>query len=117
MGTAAAPVASAAPAAEASTHPVAGALADVEAVDESVEAELPPPPPGLAITADGQFVLLRDVPRAAGPDGYSCDLPPDAESVAGTKVLPEALFGSYEKLAAAGRELGWPEPGARRQGG
>jgi hypothetical protein len=32
-----------------------------------VEAELPPPPPGLGITPDGQFVLLRDVPRAA-PD-------------------------------------------------
>ena len=33
-----------------------------------VEAELPPMPPGLGVTADGQFVLLRDVPQAApGP--------------------------------------------------
>ncbi len=35
-----------------------------------VETELPPMPPGLGVTADGQFVLLRDVPRAdpgAGP--------------------------------------------------
>src|SRR6185436_7144353 len=29
-----------------------------------VEAELPPMPPGLGVTADGQFVLLRDVPQA-----------------------------------------------------
>jgi hypothetical protein len=29
-----------------------------------VDAELPPVPPGLAVTADGQFVLLRDVPPA-----------------------------------------------------
>ena len=38
-----------------------------------VEAELPPMPPGLGVTAEGQFVLLRDVPRA----GSGCpDLPP-----------------------------------------
>ncbi len=37
-----------------------------------VEAELPPMPPGLGVTADGQFVLLRDVPQAApGP----CPIP------------------------------------------
>ena len=30
-----------------------------------VDAELPPVPPGLAVSADGQFVLLRDVPDAA----------------------------------------------------
>jgi anti-sigma factor RsiW len=29
-----------------------------------VDAELPPVPPGLAVSADGQFVLLRDVPDA-----------------------------------------------------
>ena len=38
-----------------------------------VETELPPMPPGLGVTADGQFVLLRDVPRAdpgAGPAAH-----------------------------------------------
>ena len=38
-----------------------------------VEAELPPMPPGLGVTADGQFVLLRDVPQAdpgAGPAAH-----------------------------------------------
>ena len=46
-----------------------------------VEAELPPMPPGLGVTADGQFVLLRDVPQAApgpacpGPAGHAHQLP------------------------------------------
>ena len=37
-----------------------------------VETELPPMPPGLGVTADGQFVLLRDVPQGrsrCGPGG------------------------------------------------
>lgn len=33
------------------------------------DAELPPPPPGLSITPDGQFVLLRDAPRDDIPTG------------------------------------------------
>ena len=32
------------------------------------DAELPPPPPGLSVTPDGQFVLLRDVPSDDGGD-------------------------------------------------
>jgi Putative zinc-finger len=38
-----------------------------------VETELPPMPPGLGVTADGRFVLLRDVPQAdpgAGPAAH-----------------------------------------------
>ena len=42
-----------------------------------VDAELPPVPPGLAVTADGQFVLLRDVPQGgpnhSGPDDAGAD--------------------------------------------
>jgi putative zinc finger protein len=40
-----------------------------------VEAELPPMPPGLGVTADGQFVLLRDAPRS-GPGSADEHLPP-----------------------------------------
>jgi anti-sigma factor RsiW len=35
------------------------------------DAELPPPPPGLSVTPDGQFVLLRDVPSDDGGDAGS----------------------------------------------
>ncbi|HSU08921.1 MAG TPA: zf-HC2 domain-containing protein [Pseudonocardia sp.] len=36
-----------------------------------VETELPPMPPGLGVTADGQFVLLRDA--SPGPAAAPCD--------------------------------------------
>jgi anti-sigma factor RsiW len=49
-----------------------------------VEAELPPPPPGLGVTADGQFVLLRDVPVGTpGPVPPPRDALPGAASEAG----------------------------------
>jgi ATP adenylyltransferase len=31
--------------------------------------------------------------------------------VAGTKVMPQAIFDSYDRLLAAGHELGWPGGG------
>jgi ATP adenylyltransferase len=31
--------------------------------------------------------------------------------VAETKVLPDSLFSTYEKIAAAGRRIGWPSSG------
>ena len=36
--------------------------------------------------------------------------------IAGTKVLPQALFDTYDRLVAAGRELGWPGGGNRATG-
>jgi anti-sigma factor RsiW len=68
-----------------------------------VEAELPPPPPGLAITPDGQFVLLRDVPQAAGPDAYSCGLPPDA---APRRFSRRARVGAISGLALGALAVG-----------
>jgi len=60
-----------------------------------VEAELPPMPPGLGVTADGQFVLLRDVPQAA--PGPTCPDPtcpgPACPAPAGHAHLPPAGLG------------------------
>jgi ATP adenylyltransferase len=53
---------------------------------------------------------MHVVPRWNGDTNF---MPVLAE----TKVLPEALFGSFEKLLAEGRELGWPEPVAAPRGG
>ena len=53
-----------------------------------VEAELPPMPPGLGVTADGQFVLLRDVPQAA--PGPTCPGPSMSRSRPAPAPCPPA---------------------------
>jgi len=72
-----------------------------------VEAELPPPPPGLGITADGQFVLLRDVPRADGPDAYACGVPPGAQPGATPRRFSRrARVGAISGLALGALAVG-----------
>ena len=97
-----------------------------------VEAELPPMPPGLGVTADGQFVLLRDVPQA--PPDPTCPGPrrpcPPAAGRSGSRpgrgaaaVLPPgALRGRVgagpgragrRRAGHAGRHAGARATGAR----
>lgn len=64
-----------------------------------VEAELPPPPPGLGITADGQFVLLRDVPPVAPP---ACEHPQAAPH----RFSRRARFGALSGLAVGALAVG-----------
>jgi anti-sigma factor RsiW len=71
-----------------------------------VEAELPPPPPGLAVTRDGQFVLLRDVPPA-GLDAT----PPPSRRIRWGAVSGLAL-GVLAVGALAGSAASGPGPAA-----
>jgi len=77
-----------------------------------VEAELPPPPAGLGITADGQFVLLRDVPHAgesgAHPDGVHPDGRPrgDAGPGGGWRLSRRARVGAVSGLAIGALAVG-----------
>jgi anti-sigma factor RsiW len=78
-----------------------------------VEAELPPPPAGLGVTADGQFVLLRDVPGdtpgpVTSPPG---DALPGAASEAGRSDTGRSDTGLSN---AARSDPGPSDDGARR---
>ena len=101
-----------------------------------VEAELPPMPPGLGVTADGQFVLLRDVPQAApgptcpDPTSRSARVPrlPPAGLGPGPAAAPRrfsrrARFGAVSGLAlgalavgALATPAGTPEPAPPSRG-
>lgn len=71
-----------------------------------VEAELPPPPPGLGITADGQFILLRDVPPAA--PGSACDASSTVPAPAAEprRLSRRARFGAVSGLAFGALAVG-----------
>jgi hypothetical protein len=62
-----------------------------------VDTELPPMPPGLAVTPEGEFVLLRDVPPAG--------LTPDAHP-APRRFSRRARFGAVSGLALGALAVG-----------
>ena len=73
-----------------------------------VETELPPMPPGLGVTGDGQFVLLRDVPSAHGP--VCPDVPPaglgPGPATAPRRFSRRARFGAVSGLALGALAVG-----------
>jgi anti-sigma factor RsiW len=73
-----------------------------------VEAELPPMPPGLGVTAEGEFVLLRDVPQA-GHDAHA-HLPPaglgPGPAAAPRRFSRRARFGAVSGLALGALAVG-----------
>ncbi len=82
-----------------------------------VEAELPAMPPGLGVTGDGQFVLLRDVPQA--DPGAACSHPacpgahaglppagPGPGPAAPRRFSHRARFGAVSGLALGALAVG-----------
>ena len=68
-----------------------------------VETELPPPPPGLGVTADGQFVLLRDVPP---PPPEHPDAAASAAAPAPRRFSRRARVGAVSGLTAGALAVG-----------
>ena len=68
-----------------------------------VDTELPPMPPGLGVTAEGQFVLLRDVPSAHGP---GCPDAPPAGLGPGPATAPRRFSRRARLGAVSGLALG-----------
>jgi anti-sigma factor RsiW len=73
-----------------------------------VEVELPPPPPGLAVTADGQFVLLRDVP----PAGLDAVPPPRPSRRTRWGAVSGLALGALAVGALAASAASAPAPAA-----
>ena len=80
-----------------------------------VETELPPMPPGLGVTADGQFVLLRDaVPpcdhHRSGPAPHHADAPPaglaSGPSTAPRRFSRRARYGAVSGIALSALTVG-----------
>jgi anti-sigma factor RsiW len=69
-----------------------------------VDAELPPAPPGLAVSAEGQFVLLRDVPPAHAAAGTAAV--PAVGSRRGPSTAPRRFSRRARIGALSGLALG-----------